>query len=124
MKQTEQHDKVNLFGFPEALILAENGAKIARIGWNGKGMWLQLFSKSFFVVLDCEEGETPNPNGGYSSHIGDNNEINHIGAFNEDASEFYPIGDCLCMKTAQNIFELGWRPTSMDMLAKDWCVVS
>lgn len=30
------------FGFGEALSLLRAGARVARTGWNGKGMWIKL----------------------------------------------------------------------------------
>jgi Protein of unknown function (DUF2829) len=30
------------FGFGKALELAKSGGKVARSGWNGKGMWIAL----------------------------------------------------------------------------------
>ena len=31
--------------------------------------------------------------------------------------------DCLCFKTSDNIFQLGWSPTQADMLSEDWEIV-
>jgi mannose-1-phosphate guanylyltransferase len=32
-------------------------------------------------------------------------------------------GDVICMKTAQNTFQLGWLASQADMLAEDWYIV-
>jgi len=31
-----------VFNFGEALVALKNGQKVARAGWNGKGLWLEL----------------------------------------------------------------------------------
>ncbi len=89
-------------GFDFAILALKNGKRIAREGWNGKGMWLVMFSLSHICIKN--NGEILKSVDFYSEHC--------------------PVGDNICMKTAQNTFELGWRPTSMDMLATDWIVVS
>lgn len=33
---------MGLFGFEDALHAVKKGAKIARLGWNGKGMWVEI----------------------------------------------------------------------------------
>ena len=35
-------EESKLFGFGVALMVLQNGGKVARIGWNGKGLWLEL----------------------------------------------------------------------------------
>lgn len=41
---------MDLINFSYALIQAKNGEKIARIGWNGKGMFVYLVPGSTFLV--------------------------------------------------------------------------
>ena len=38
------------FDFGDAISLLKDGAKVARKGWNGKGMWLKLVQKGYFDV--------------------------------------------------------------------------
>lgn len=38
------------FDFGKAISLLKDGAKVARKGWNGKGMWLKLVQKGYFDV--------------------------------------------------------------------------
>jgi len=64
--------------FGLALRLLKEGKKIARKGWNGKGMFLELqvpdehskmtFAYPFFTIPDCEEGTRRIP---YASTIVD-----------------------------------------------------
>ena len=52
--------------FGDAIMHLKRGAKVARAGWNGKGMFLELqrpdigskmtFPYPFFTIPDCEEG--------------------------------------------------------------------
>lgn len=80
--------------FAEALRLLKAGYKVARSGWNGKGMYLRLYNpqsdKEFPMV---EKG----------------------------ASDCTPI-PWVGMKTADNKF-VPWLCSQTDMLANDWAVV-
>lgn len=80
--------------FGEALELMKQGKKVARKGWNGKGMF--LFTAKPLL---------PHP-------------FNHT---NETKDLF--IQDSICMKTAQNTIVVGWLASQSDMLAEDWEVV-
>lgn len=35
-------NKINTFSFSAALLNLKNGHKVARLGWNGKGLWLEV----------------------------------------------------------------------------------
>lgn len=35
-------DKINTFSFSAALVDLKRGQHVARTGWNGKGLWLEL----------------------------------------------------------------------------------
>jgi len=108
--------------YENALSLLKAGQKVCRSGWNGKNMWLILLSKSYFAILHCEQGENPDyQNQGHDMPIGDNGEISHIGIV--DGENFYSIGDCICMKSSRGLMELGWKPSSEDMLAEDWITI-
>jgi hypothetical protein len=39
---TVQEPKIILMTFSQALTALKGGKKVARIGWNGKGMWLEM----------------------------------------------------------------------------------
>jgi hypothetical protein len=49
------NDKIAVFSsnlnFGAALFGLKRGEKVARAGWNGKGMWLQLVPADMYVVL-------------------------------------------------------------------------
>ena len=80
--------------FGQAIEKLKEGKKVARKGWNGKGMFL-------FIVKPI----MPNPS---------NHTVNTLGMF---------INDSICMKTAQDEIVVGWLASQTDMLAEDWGVV-
>ena len=85
--------------FEEALKELKNGSRIARKGWNGKGMFLFLVPGSTFKVNRppllgiYEEGTEIN----YHAHID--------------------------MKTAQGDI-VPWLASQTDMLAEDWIILN
>lgn len=85
---------VNTFSFGEAIKYIKRGMKVARKGWNGKGMFLFL-AKSTNVETDADLSCCK-----------------------------YLTGDLvlpsIVMKTADNHFCIGWLASQTDMLAEDW----
>ena len=80
--------------FSQALVKVKQGEKIAREGWNGKGMWLRIYhpySDKQFSITENEGAE-----GTLMPWIG--------------------------MKTADNGF-VPWLASQTDILNDDWCVV-
>ena len=86
--------------FGEALEALKKGYKVARAGWNGKGMWLILVpgTKSVRPVAG-----TPYSRAGITAEV---NIEPHIDMF-----------------TAQGNMQPGWLASQADMLAEDWQVV-
>ena len=86
--------------FGSAIEALKSGARVAREGWNGKGMWLALMPG---VVIP-------------------------EGMVNGRTKKFVPTGDLPCqayiaMWTAAGQWQPGWTPSQADMLADDWRVV-
>lgn len=81
--------------FGLAVEAMKKGLKVARAGWNGKGMWLRLIDPLRNPYSICTDN---NPDA--------------IGT---------PI-DWIGMKTADNKF-VPWLASQTDMLAEDWMVV-
>jgi hypothetical protein len=87
-----------MFSFSEALIHLKVGKKVARQGWNGKGMFIFLVNGSTFQVNRppllgiYPEGTTIN----YHAHVD--------------------------MKTADGMI-VPWLCSQTDMLADDWNIV-
>ena len=93
------------FGF--ALAGLKMGMKVARAGWNGKGMWLSLSGPL--------EGRTISHDKFWSPH-------------NAQYAKDQPNGEakvlpCITMKTATGEILMGWLASQSDMLATDWQVV-
>ena len=87
---------VPVFDFGGAIKAMKNGERVARMGWNGKGMYVFLAYEPDFVT-DAD-----------------------ISAFDQLEVE---VADMLVMKTAQDTFQPGWLASQADMLAEDWYIV-
>lgn len=96
-------DKVGL-GFGIAIDLLERGVKVARTGWNGRGMWLSYSPGA--VDLPAEHYWSENnrdfaiKNGGKATTL-----------------------PYITMKTADNEI-VPWAASQTDLLAKDWVIVA
>lgn len=100
--------------FSSALIAIKAGHRVARKGWNGKGMWIALTRGSTFPGSQARSSAA---SGAAAAHA----------KLCAEAGEYAPvvvrIGGHIDMLAADGVLEVGWRPTSRDMLADDWCVV-
>lgn len=92
--------------FGGALRAAIEGRRVARAGWNGKGM-------SVFV------------NGGSVDTTKPGDMIEGVSRilFAEGDVGTVTRMPCLCMSTASGAVTLGWAPSQVDMLAEDWTVL-
>lgn len=82
--------------FGLALEAAKKGMRIARAGWNGKGMYVFLAQEvGFHTYADI----TDLPEDGFD------------------------VLDCLCMRTADGNICPGWLASQTDMLADDWVIL-
>lgn len=84
--------------FGEALLMLEQGKKVSRSGWNGKGMFLFLVQGSTFTV----------------------NRAPLLGIYPEGTEINYHAH--VDMRTATGEI-VPWLCSQTDMLAKDWCIV-
>lgn len=82
--------------FADALIHLKVGARIAREGWNGKGMWLQLIRRDDYRIHRQGGGALLAPDVKLLPWIG--------------------------MKTVDNGF-VPWLASQTDILAEDWTSV-
>lgn len=87
--------------FSEALEALKAGYKVARAGWNGKGMWLLLVPGSPNIK---PVAGTPYSNAGITSEVSINPHID--------------------MRTATGEMQPGWLASQTDMLADDWKIIS
>ena len=83
--------------FGEAIKALKEGKRVARAGWNGKGMFLYLINgREFQNAFKYGYGEY----------------------------EHEPtITSSIAMKTAQNTIVVGWLASQTDMLAEDWEII-
>lgn len=90
----EEREMEKLLTFSKALDALKEGKRVAREGWNGKGMYI---TKQFCTF--------------YPENLED---------YDEGSSE--PLGDVLIMYNAQGTFNV-WLASQTDVLAEDWVVL-
>lgn len=90
--------------FSGALLHLKGGARIARAGWNGKGMWVAMGAAH--PGLEAEKFW---------------NEHARMHAIENGGT--CPVQAYILMKTAQGDIQMGWAPTQSDVLAEDWLVL-
>ena len=98
----------NIFDFGGALQLLKEGHKLARQGWNGKGMFIVLMPA---LYLPCFNSQEP------GAKVNDRT-AKHIGKDTPLDSQPY-----IAMKTATGQWQPGWLASQADMLAEDWVVL-
>lgn len=86
------------FPFDEALVLLKDGERVAREGWNGKGMFIYLVPAAAY----------PAQTGAAKAHFG--------------AEALVPYRAYLAMKTAQGDV-VPWVASQSDLLESDWNIV-
>ena len=97
------------FNFGWALTHLKWGNKVARAGWNGKGMWIVLMPG-----LKLPPYSTQEP----GAKVNDRT-AKHIGVDTPLDSQPY-----IAMWTAQKQWQPGWLASQTDMLAEDWMVLN
>jgi len=97
------------FDFSEALAGLRIGHKLARAGWNGKGMFVWLVKGS---IAPGEDGSLPDLVNGVTTHLfehGDKGTVTRM--------------PHLCMRAADGSTVTGWLASQTDMMAEDWMIV-
>lgn len=92
--------------FGQALEALKAGKKVAREGWNGKGMWLALTPGSRIPREYEKEGHA----------------LSHLAQENPNLSA-YTLNPHIDMRAADGSMVIGWLASQTDMLAEDWVVV-
>lgn len=90
--------------FGVAIELLKKGEKVARIGWNGKGMFLVMTEGS---VVPTENMR--------------NDAVRKY--YEENQEEDVKICPHIDMKAADGTMVIGWLASQTDMLAEDWLIV-
>jgi hypothetical protein len=92
------------FDFGKAISYLKDGKKVARKGWNGKGMFLVL----------CHGNEVPT----------DRMRVKAVKDFYEvNGKSVVTINPHIDMKAADGSYVTGWLASQADMLAEDWHIV-
>lgn len=86
--------------FGQAIEALKQGAKVARKGWNGKGMFLYYVPANLYPASGNTLGTMK-------------------GVFKDD---MVPYGAYIAMKTAQDNV-VPWLASQSDVLAEDWIVI-
>lgn len=92
--------KTERLSFGDAVAALKEGLRVARSGWNGKGMFLYYVPENKYPASRNEHGTM-------------------IGVFEDD---MVPYGAYIAMKTAQNNV-VPWLASQTDVLAEDWQIV-
>lgn len=90
--------------FGHAIEALKQGKRVARQGWNGKGMWLALSVGT--DALPAEKFWNPH-NKQFATENGGTAEVLSV----------------ITMKTADNKILMGWLASQTDMLAEDWTIL-
>lgn len=94
--------------FGQALGALKIGHKVARSGWNGKGMWVVRMPELKLPSFNTQEAG-PKVNDRTAKHIGADTPLNSQPYF--------------AMWNAQGQWQPGWQPSAADCLADDWSIV-
>ena len=92
--------KTEHLSFGDAVAALKEGKRVARCGWNGKGMFLYYVPENKYPASRNEHGTM-------------------VGVFEND---MVPYGAYIAIKTAQNTV-MPWQPSNGDMLTEDWQIV-
>ena len=94
--------------FGQALEALKAGKKVAREGWNGRGMWIVLMPALYLPSYNT--GETYRKvNDRTAKHIGEDTPLD---------SQPY-----ISMFTATKQWQPGWLASQSDVLSEDWTIV-
>lgn len=119
IKSTKMENQV-LLTFGQAIEALKTGKKVARIGWNGKNMFVYLNKGS----IDHRSFKDANGNLHPEENLGtiDGLKMNSL-LFDMGAEGTVCRLPNLNMKSASNNIVTGWLASQTDMLAEDWIIV-
>ena len=95
--------------FEQALIQLKNGVKMAREGWNGKGMYIVLMPGLYLPPFNSQDTNRK-VNDRTAKIIGEDKPL--------DSQPYF------AMYTAQGQWQPGWLASQADMLANDWMIIN
>ena len=90
--------------FGQAIEAMKRGKRVARKGWNGKGMYIWVMPGS--TIRNCPNIADP-----------------HLQAISDANGGTVTFTGSIRMKTATGEVLTGWLASQTDMLSEDWCIV-
>jgi hypothetical protein len=91
--------------FGQAIEALKQGKKVARTGWNGKGMFLFLLAAGTIPKAAIHDPKL-------------------MAVLEDNGSDYFEALASIRMKTADNKILTGWLASQTDMLSEDWEVVA
>ena len=91
--------------FGDALIAMKQGKKVARSGWNGKDQYVVAQAQT--TTTDAAKIWNP-----------------HNKAHAEKLGGQIDVAPYCTLKTAQDTLAMGWTPSTGDLFANDWVIIS
>jgi len=93
--------------FEFALVAIKEGKRVARAGWNGRDQWVALSGSTEPREVAAINIWSP-----------------HARQFAEDSGGVAKVAPGLLLKNAQGVLVMGWVPSTGDLLADDWYILS
>ncbi len=102
--------------FGKAIEALKQGKKVAREGWNGKGMFLWLKPETVVKETWCKDPVLLGvvKKHGLSTSVSNDSD--------ERCKAIVALGT-ICMKTSDDKILTGWLASQTDMLSEDWKIV-
>lgn len=101
------YQPITAMSFGHAIAAMKDGHRVARAGWNGKGMWLSLSGPAKTARQIPADAFWSKNNAEYATEQGG----------------YASVLPCFTMKTATGEILMGWLASQTDMLADDWQIV-
>lgn len=99
---------VTAMSFGHALVMLQAGHRVARRGWNGRGMWLAYMPELNLPPFSTQD-TSRKVNDRTAKWIGEDTPLNCL--------------PYIAMWTADQKWQPGWLASQSNMLANDWTVV-
>lgn len=100
--------------FGQAIEEMKEGKRVARSGWNGKGMWIALTPGSLFEAKYAKDGHA-------AKHRAV--EVDAENEKNPDGFKQIRLLPHIDMRAADGSMVIGWLASQTDMLSEDWHVI-
>lgn len=108
--------------FGQAIEALKQGKRVAREGWNGKGMFIFMRPADELhieMVVDKVKSLPQSVKDYYAQDI-TNSDGERIATYPDDNVKFTAY---ICMKAADGTIVNGWLASQTDMLSEDWLIL-